>query len=136
MSANWEFWMYDNDGPNQLHGAMRQLDREMGPFMEMNHFMYGLQSIAGRTTCLKGYINFFTSQDEDEVRAMLPGFNINPVNRLDVIEIRHFLSNHCYWTKTGWRQSEHAEHVIKVTVECHYHDVVQQQVDNGVTRAQ
>ena len=104
--------------------------------MEMHHFKYGLQTNAGGTTCLKGYINFNTNQDEDEVRAMFPGFIINPVNHLDVIEIGHFLSNQCYWTKTTWRQSEPAEHIINITVECHYHDVVQQQVDNGVAYAQ
>ena len=86
--------------------AMRHLDREMGPFMEINHFRYGLQTIVGRTNCLKGYINFFTYQDEDEVRAMLPGFNVNNVNCLDVIELHQFLSNHYYWSKLGVRQSE------------------------------
>ena len=96
MSANWEFWMYDNDGLNQLHGAMRYLDKEMGPFMEINHFRYGLQTIPGGTNCFKGYIIFNNNQDKDEVRAMFPGFNIHAFNRLDVIEICHYLSNHCY----------------------------------------
>ena len=50
--------MYENDGPNQMHGAMRLLDREMGPFMEINHFRYGLKTIAGGTNCLMGHINF------------------------------------------------------------------------------
>ena len=136
MSANWEFWMFDNDGPNQMRAAMRHLDREMGPFMEINHFRYGLQTIVGGTNCLKGYINFFTNQDEDKVRAMLPGFNINPVNRLEVIELHHYLSNYCYWSKLGVRQSEPGKHIIVVYVECHYHDVVMQQNPNDSTPAQ
>ena len=30
MSANWEIWMFDYDGPNQFHAAMTCLDKEMG----------------------------------------------------------------------------------------------------------
>jgi len=124
MSANWGIWMSDNDGPNQIHAAMRCLDMEMGPFMEVSDFRYGLKTILGGTTCLKGYINFYSNQDEDCVRLILLGFIINPVNRLDVIEVCHFLSNHCYWTKWGIRQPEPGDHHIEITVECYYHEVI------------
>jgi len=85
--------MYDNNGPNQLRGAIRHLDREMSLFMKINHFRYGLQIIFCGTTCLKGFINFNSNQDEDKVSAMLPGFNAHAVDHLDVIVICHYLSN-------------------------------------------
>ena len=33
ISVDWDIWMYDNAGPNQIYGALRHLDKVMGPFM-------------------------------------------------------------------------------------------------------
>ena len=100
--------------------------------MEVSDFRYGLETIPDGTTCLKGYINFHINQDEDSARLILPGFNVNPVNHLDVFEICHFLSNHCYWTKRGLRQPEPSDHHIGITVKCFYYKVIHQQVSNNV----
>ena len=78
--------MFDKDGPNQICIVMRHLDKEMGPFMEVSDFKYGLATILGNTTCLKRYISFYTNQDEDSVRLLLPRFNVNSVNHLDVLK--------------------------------------------------
>ena len=101
MCANWEIWMFDNDGPNQIHAAMKRLDKEMGPFIEESSFRYDLETILGGTTCFKSYINFYSNQGEDSVRVILPGFSVNPINCLDDIEICHFFSNHCYTGPNG-----------------------------------
>ena len=36
--AHWGIWMYDHDGPNQIYGAMKHLDKEIGPFMKVDDF--------------------------------------------------------------------------------------------------
>ena len=54
MSANWEIWMFDKESPNQICVAMRCSDKDIGPFMEVCAFRYGLETIFGGTTCLKG----------------------------------------------------------------------------------
>ena len=96
MSANWGFWMYDHDKPYKLHGVMRYRDKEMGPFIEINHFRYGLQTITSGTICLKGFITFNINQEKDVVIAIHPGLNLHDVICLDDIETHHHLSNHCY----------------------------------------
>src|SRR5688572_1748674 len=104
MSNYWKFWMHGIDGPNQLHAAMFHLDHEMGPYNQVCEFGYGMQIDEGGACTLKGYICFFNALDESNVNIYLDGFYVAPINRLDIIEIRTFLSEHSYWTKFGMRQ--------------------------------
>src|SRR5687768_6784318 len=99
MSNYWKFWMHCIDGPNQLCAAIFHLDMEMGPYNQVCEFGYGMQIDEGGACILKGYINFFNALDEWNVNLHLAGFNVAPINRLDTIEIRTFLSGHSYWTK-------------------------------------